>query len=163
MMLPLFWLYICRRAARVVRKAPSRWMESSFFHFANSNSTSGATIWTPALLIRMSRRPKVSITRAMPASTCSSLLTSMATPSARCSSGWISRGRFLRRLLIEIRDHHLCPLAGEGERNLLADAARGAGDQGNLVHKPALPGGARSGVAGGESYCASSWVLPFRW
>ena len=39
--------------------------------------------------------------------------------------------RFLRRLPIEIRDHHLCALAGEGERNLLADAARGARDHGD--------------------------------
>ena len=56
--------------------------------------------------------------------------------------------RFLRRLLIEIGDHHLCALAGEGERNLLADAARGARDHGDLVHEPALAGGARSGLAG---------------
>ena len=69
MTLPLFCRYMCRRAARVVRNAPSRWMAISFFHCANSNSTIGATIWTPALLTRTSRRPKVSITFAMPAST----------------------------------------------------------------------------------------------
>ena len=65
-------------------------MASSFFHFENSSSTSGATIWMPALLIRISRRPKVSSTRAMPASTCSSLLTSISIPSARFPSGSIS-------------------------------------------------------------------------
>src|SRR5208337_247502 len=72
-------------AARVVRKAPSRWMASSCFHLAKGNSSSGATIWTPALLTRMSRRPKVLITFAMPVSTCSSDVTSIATPRARRS------------------------------------------------------------------------------
>src|SRR5690349_14399322 len=57
MMDPLFCLYIWRSAARVVRKAPSRWIASSFFHLANSKSTSGATIWMPALLTRMSIAP----------------------------------------------------------------------------------------------------------
>jgi hypothetical protein len=37
-------LYIWRNAARVVRKAPSRWIANSFFHLANSNSTSAGTI-----------------------------------------------------------------------------------------------------------------------
>jgi hypothetical protein len=34
-------------------------MASICFHLANSNSSSGATIWMPALLTRMSSRPKV--------------------------------------------------------------------------------------------------------
>src|SRR5258708_20320035 len=33
-------------------------MASIWFHLANSNSSSGATIWMPALLTRVSRRPK---------------------------------------------------------------------------------------------------------
>src|SRR5713101_4651154 len=85
MLPPLPCLYICRSAARVVRKAPSRWMASSCFHLAKGKSSSGATIWMPALLTRMSRRPKVLIAFAMPASTCSSEVTSMATPMARRS------------------------------------------------------------------------------
>ena len=88
----------------------------------------------------MSRRPKVSITRAIPASTCSSLLTSMRNPERALTDRIDLGGRFLRRLLIEIRDHHLCPLAGEGERNLLADAARGSGDHRDLVQEPAAGG-----------------------
>ena len=47
----------------------------------------------------------------------------------------LGRG-FLRRVLIKIRDDHLCSLAGEAERNLLADAARGSGDHRHLVEKP---------------------------
>jgi hypothetical protein len=50
------------------------------------------------------------------------------------------RRRFLRGLLIEICDHHLCPLAGEDECYLLADAARGARDHGDLVDKTGLVG-----------------------
>src|SRR5690242_4785428 len=86
MLPPLPCLYIWRSAARVVRKAPSRWMASSCFHLANGNSSSGATIWMPALLTRMSRRPKALAALAMPASTCSSEVTSIATPMARRSA-----------------------------------------------------------------------------
>ena len=41
----------------MVRKAPSRWIASSFFQSANSKSTIGVTIWMPALLTSMSMRP----------------------------------------------------------------------------------------------------------
>ena len=82
MMLPLPCLYICFRAARVVRKAPSRWMASSFFQSSNLNSSSGATIWMPALLTRVSRAPNFSIALATPASTPASSTTFMATPMA---------------------------------------------------------------------------------
>src|ERR1700704_2476501 len=58
-------------------------MARSCFHLANSNSSRGATIWMPALLTRMSSRPNAAIAFAMPASTCGSLVTSMATPTAR--------------------------------------------------------------------------------
>src|SRR5262245_24741686 len=75
--------YIWRSAARVVRNAPSRWIASICFHLANSNWSRGATIWIPALLTRMSSRPNAAIALAMPASTCGSLLTSIATPTAR--------------------------------------------------------------------------------
>ena len=37
--------------------------------------------------------------------------------------------------------------AGEGKRNLLADAARGTGDHGDLVHKQTLAGTARGPAA----------------
>ena len=33
MMLPLFCLYICRSAARVVRNAPSRWIDKQLLPF----------------------------------------------------------------------------------------------------------------------------------
>ena len=45
--------------------------------------------------------------------------------------------RLLGRVLIEIRNDHLCSLAGEGECNLLADAARRSSDHCDLVQKPA--------------------------
>jgi hypothetical protein len=49
--------YICFRHALVVRNAPSRWIASIFFHWAKGNSSSGWTIWIPALLTRMSTLP----------------------------------------------------------------------------------------------------------
>src|ERR1700733_3888719 len=83
MMLPLRCWYICRSAARVVRKAPSRWMASSRFQSANGSSSSGATIWIPALLTRTSIRPKAETAAAMPDSTSDSLVTSIATAMMR--------------------------------------------------------------------------------
>src|SRR5262245_19763642 len=83
MLPPVPCSYIWRSAARVVRNAPSRWIASICFHLANSNWSRGATIWIPALLTRMSSRPNAAIALAMPASTCCSLLTSIATPTAR--------------------------------------------------------------------------------
>ena len=53
-------------------------MASSCFQSANSNCSIGATIWMPALLTRMSMPPKAETTFAMPASTWSSFVTSMA-------------------------------------------------------------------------------------
>src|SRR5271165_4309592 len=88
---PLPCLYIWRSAARVVRNAPSRWIARSSFHLANSKSTIGATIWMPALLTSTSSAPNVSITLAVPASTCRSSVTSMATPMARLPVESISR------------------------------------------------------------------------
>src|SRR5712691_11669448 len=57
-------------------------MLSSFCQSANLNSSIGATIWMPALLTSTSTFPNCSTVRATPASTCCSLVTSMATPSA---------------------------------------------------------------------------------
>src|SRR5215467_4083331 len=75
-------LYIRCSTARVVRNAPSRWMLKSFFQSANLNSSSGATIWMPALLTSTSTFPNCSTVRATPASTCCSFVTSMTTPIA---------------------------------------------------------------------------------
>src|SRR5215831_8612676 len=75
-------LYIRCSTARVVRNAPSRWMLKSFFQSANLNSSSGATIWMPALLTSTSTFPNCSTVRATPASTCCSFVTSMTTPMA---------------------------------------------------------------------------------
>src|ERR1700728_199237 len=78
MMLPPLCRYICRSAARVVRNAPSRWMASRRFQSAYGSSSSGATIWIPALLTSTSMRPKAATTAAVPDSTSDSLVTSMA-------------------------------------------------------------------------------------
>src|SRR5581483_2741192 len=93
--------YMRGRQARVVRKAPSRWIASSFFHSANGNSSSGWTIWMPALLTRMSTPPNASATAAMPASTAASLVTSIATliawtPRLRSSPATASAASLLR-------------------------------------------------------------------
>lgn len=57
---------MCLRQARVVRNAPSRWMESSFFQSAKGKSTKGLTIWIPALLTRMSILPYLAMPLAEP-------------------------------------------------------------------------------------------------
>src|ERR1700730_1895682 len=75
-------LYIRCSTARVVRNAPSRWMLKSFFQSAKLKSSSGATIWMPALLTSTSTFPNCSTVRATPASTCCSFVTSMTAPSA---------------------------------------------------------------------------------
>ena len=125
--------YICRSAARVVRKAPSRWIASIFFHLAKSNWSTGSTIWMPALLTSTSTPPKASATLAKPASTWASSVTSMATPDGLAAGRHqFGRGR-VGALLIEVGDHHLRALAGVDDGDLLADAAGGAGDDGNLV------------------------------
>src|SRR5882762_4959248 len=68
--------------ARVVRKAPSRWMASIFFQSANGNSSIGCTIWMPALLTSTSTPSQARTTVATAALTCSSFVTSIATPMA---------------------------------------------------------------------------------
>src|SRR6185312_2525871 len=75
-------LYMCFNAALVVRKPPSRWIASIFFQSAKANWSIGLMICTPALEIRMSRRPNAATTLSVPALTASSLVTSIATPSA---------------------------------------------------------------------------------
>src|SRR5579859_3711350 len=74
--------YMCGRQALVVRKAPSRWIASIFFHSAKGNASIGWTIWMPALLTRMSTPPNSATTAAIPSLTAFSLLTSIATPIA---------------------------------------------------------------------------------
>jgi hypothetical protein len=73
---------IWRKQARVVRKAPSRWIASSFFQSANPKSSMGWTIWMPALLIRISMLPKALIVACTAASTCASSVTFTETPIA---------------------------------------------------------------------------------
>src|SRR5689334_1529210 len=73
---------MCGSTARVVRKAPSRWMASIFFQSANGNSSSGCTIWMPALLTSTSTPSQARTTAATAAATCSSFVTSIATASA---------------------------------------------------------------------------------
>src|ERR1700674_2659730 len=74
--------YMCLRQALVVRNAPSRWMASIFFQSAKANCSTGLTIWMPALLTRTSTPPKVSTVLCTAISTCSSSVTSTATPIA---------------------------------------------------------------------------------
>src|ERR1700694_648154 len=73
---------ICRRQARVVRKAPSRWMASIRLQSSNRRSTSGEMICTPALETRTSTPPNWATTFATPPSTCFSSVTSMVPPGA---------------------------------------------------------------------------------
>src|SRR5438874_3392999 len=83
MMLPDFAAYMCLRQALVVRKAPSRWTVNRRFQSANGKSTTGLTIWIPALLTSTSIRPYFAIVSATPFSTAASSATFM--PTARAS------------------------------------------------------------------------------
>ena len=66
---PLPDAFMCGMQALVVRNAPSRWMASIFFHSANGKSSSGCTIWIPALLTSTSTPPKAATTAATAALT----------------------------------------------------------------------------------------------
>src|SRR5271157_1341686 len=76
---PRPWRIICRKQARLVRKAPSRCTARTFRQSASDRSTSGAMCWMPALLTRMSTPPSRAATSSTPASTCASSATFIAT------------------------------------------------------------------------------------
>src|SRR6201997_2916913 len=90
-MLPDFAAYMCLRQALVVRKAPSRWIARRRFQSANGKSTTGLTIWIPALLTSTSIRPYFAIVSATPFSTAASSATFMATAKASEPFALISR------------------------------------------------------------------------
>src|SRR6185437_15217200 len=77
--------YMCFSAALVVRKPPSRWIASIFFQSAKANWSIGLMICTPALEIRMSRRPNAATTLSVPALTASSLVSAIATLAPCCA------------------------------------------------------------------------------
>src|SRR5262245_33757443 len=91
MMLPDFAAYICLRHALVVKKAPSRWIARRRFQSANGNSTTGVTIWMPALLTSTSMRPYFAIVSATPFSTDASSATFIPTAKAAKPFDVISR------------------------------------------------------------------------
>ena len=137
MMLPLFCLYICRKAARVVRKAPSRWMESNFLHFVEFELDKRRHD-LDAGVADQDVEPPEGFDRRRHSAFHLLLVADIHANPERAFTHRIDLGRrFLRRAVIKIRDDHLCSLAGEGERDLLADAARGSGDHRHLVQKPA--------------------------
>src|ERR1700720_4977965 len=91
MMLPDLAAYMCLRQALVVRKAPSRWIASNRFQSANGKSTTGLTIWIPALLTSTSMRPYFAIVSATPFSTAASSATFTPTANASEPLALISR------------------------------------------------------------------------
>ena len=120
--------------ALVVRKAPSRWMASIFFHSANGNSSSGWTIWMPALLTRMSTPPQAATTSATPAF---DLRPRRSRPSPPPSplppADRLRRRRPARRADVHVGDGDLGAFPAPVERgDFLADAAGGAGDDGAI-------------------------------
>ena len=148
MMLPLPCLYICRRAARVVRKAPIQVDGKQLLPFCKLEFDERGDDLDAGVTDQDVEAPEGFDRPCHPDFDLLLIAHIHCDPERALHERIDLGGRFLRRLLIEICDHHLCALAGEGERNLLADAARGARDHGDLVHKPALVGGARSGLAG---------------
>src|SRR5262249_59882752 len=106
-------------------------MASSFFHLANSNSTSGATISGVAdknikcaeCLDHLYRASLHSLFVADIHSHADGALSARIDLTSRCIS----------RFLIEICNRNLRALPGENNGDVLADATCGSGDDGNLV------------------------------
>ena len=149
-----------RQAGAVVRNAPSRWMASIFFQSAKVNSSSGCTIWMPALLTRMSTPPKASTTAATPALTWP-LVGDVHGDGHRARRRWRSSSSAAasRRVLVQVGDRDLGAFAREDGGDLLADAAGRAGDDGDLVGQ-LVAHGARVllGVVGETVFAALSAV-----
>ncbi len=122
--------YMCGRHALVVRNAPSRWIASIFFHSANGNASIGWTIWMPALLTRMSTPPHAFTTAATAVFTSASSLTSIAIAIALAP---ISAATSLAADEVQVGDGDLRAFARIDEGDVLAEAARGAGDDCDLV------------------------------
>ena len=87
----------------------------------------------PALLTSTSTRPNAETALSMPAWTSVSLVTSIATPiaSSRPSSAAVASALGL----VEVGDGDLGAFAAKGARDFLADAAGGAGDNGNFAYE----------------------------
>ena len=85
----------------------------------------------PALLTRMSTLPYLATVSATPFSTWASSMTFMATAKASLPLAWISLAVALGGIEVEIGDDGDAAFGGEAECDLLADAARRTGDDGN--------------------------------
>ena len=106
--------YMCVRQARVVRNAPSRWIASIFFQSANGKSSIGCDDLDAGIADQDVDAAVLLDASATPASTCASSVTSMATPKASPSARADLGGRRLGRVQVEVGDHHLGALGGEG-------------------------------------------------
>src|SRR5262249_53686809 len=91
MVLPGLAAYIWFKQGLVVKKSPSRWIARRRFQSANGNSTTGLTIWIPALLTSTSMRPYFAIMAATPSSTDASSATFIPTANASPPFDLISR------------------------------------------------------------------------
>jgi hypothetical protein len=109
---------------RVVKNAPSKWIDTSCFHLTNSNWSSGPTVWMPALLIKMSMPQKQR--RLLPYGVRPRVVGNVHADADRTVhiSEFGRRGSGTR--LSEISDDNFGAFATVGARNLSADAARRA-------------------------------------
>ena len=95
-MRPLPCLIMCAAAARAHTMAPRRFTSSVSWKSSSVSSSSEASLRTPALLTRMSRRPHSSTTRSSVRSTAKasvmSLVKDSASPPPRaiCSAVWVT-------------------------------------------------------------------------
>ena len=122
----------------MVRNAPSRWIASTRFQSAKPNSSSGATIWMPALLTSTSMRPKPRPRWPSARSTCASSVTS--TPGDRLSAVAIEfRSGQMRRRHGRDRRSRAWPRRAKGASDLPADAAGRARDDRDLIFEAHLP------------------------
>ena len=127
------WSFIIRIACCVHRKAPVRLMSTTFFHcstVSSSRLTAGAP--TPALLNRRSRRPKALSRCANSARTDAGSLTSVGDGQRDAGRDAGFRDRLLERLAPPSGQGDAIAVLQQRDRDGLADAGAGAGDDGDF-------------------------------
>ena len=124
---------MCLRHALVVRNAPSRWIDSSFFQSAKEKSTTGFTIWMPALETSRSMRPYLAIDVGDAFLDRGLVDHVHGDGEGVAALGLDLGGGRVGGVEIEVGDHRRAALGGVAQRDFLADAAGGAGDDADLL------------------------------
>ena len=121
-------LIMCGTAARAHTMAPRRFTSSVSWKSSSVRSSSGASLRTPALFTRTSRRPHSSTTRSNVRSTAKASVMSLVKGSASPPSRRDLLGGVGDPGRVAVEERHLRPRPGQHPRGRRADAAAGAGD-----------------------------------